>query len=85
MSAALFGVPLPGRCLSPQPQDTGRRFEKGDRVAWIDGAEGTVGEVTDHAVCVHWDESQWTWYPLGSVAADRIMVLETATSGDWLS
>ena len=86
MSAALFGVPLPGRCLTPQPQDTGRRFEKGDRVAWIDGEEGTVGEVTDHAVCIHWYESQWMWYPLCSVAArERIAVLETERGGDWLS
>ena len=86
MSAALlFGVPLPGRCLMPLPQDNKRRFEKGARVAWIDGEEGTVGAVTRHAVCIQWDESQWTWYPLHSVAAERIVVLETVEGGDWLS
>jgi hypothetical protein len=77
MSASLFGVPLPGRCLSPQPSPGYPRFEKGDRVAFADGEEGTVGAVTRHAVCIHWDESQITWYALHSVAAtERIIVLD---------
>jgi hypothetical protein len=78
MTAELFAVPFLGGCLSPLPAPRPRRFEKGARVAWQDGEEGTVGAVTPDAVCVHWDESAYCWYPLNSVAAmERIAVLET--------
>jgi hypothetical protein len=75
----LFGVPLPGRCLSPRPYPETRPFAKGDRVCWIpDQEEGTVAAANQHAVCIHWDESQYCWYPLSSGAIERIAVFETA-------
>jgi hypothetical protein len=86
MSAAAFAIPFYGRCVSPQPQPRPARFRKGARVAWVtDQEEGTVGEVTEHAVCIHWDESTWMWYPLCSVAArERIVVLETVDPEAWI-
>ena len=77
MSAALFALPFDGRCLSPTPAREPQRFEKGARVAWQDGEEGTVGAVTVEALCVHWDESAYCLYPLFGGAIDRISVLET--------
>jgi hypothetical protein len=86
MSAFASSVPFFGRCVSPLPEPRPARFRKGDRVVWAaDREEGFVGEATDHAVCIHWDESQWTWYPLHSVAAERIIVLETPAQEDsWI-
>ena len=86
MSAA-FAVPFNSRYLSPNPEPAPARFETGRRVVWsADREEGFVAAVTDEAVCIHWDESQWTWYPLNSVAAERIVVLETVNQGEgWLS
>jgi hypothetical protein len=53
---------------------------------WVtDQEEGTVGNVTEYAVCIHWDQSTWMWYPLCSVAArERIVVLETVEREAWV-
>jgi hypothetical protein len=81
MSMEAFCVPLPGRCLSPLPTME-PAFKKGDLVAWQDGEAGVVSSVTEHAVCVFWEESQSCWYPLNSIAAtERITVLEKE---DWV-
>ena len=88
MSAATFAVPFFGRCINPSPEPRPARFRKGARVVWVtDQEEGTVGEVTEHAVCIHWDESAWMWYPLCTVAArERIVILETVKQeGGWPS
>ena len=78
MSAALFALPFDGRCLAPTPAPKPRHLEKGVRVAWQDGEQGTVGAVTPDALCVHWEQSASCWYPLNSIAAtERIAVLET--------
>ena len=77
MIALAFSMPFYGRCVSPNPEPQPARFEKGDRVIWLaDREEGFVAAVTEYAVCIHWDESQWTGYPLHSVAArENIVVL----------
>jgi len=86
MSTVAFAVPLPGRCLHPSPEPQAARFEVGARVVWLpDREEGTVGAVTRHAVCIHWDESQYTWYPLNSLAArERIAVLGWDEEETWV-
>lgn len=37
----------------------GRKLGVGDRVAWSDGALGTVREISYAAVKVQWDDDQW--------------------------
>jgi hypothetical protein len=79
LSAALFGVPLPGRCLSPLPAPIPRGFEKGALVCWVpDYEQGTVIGVTAETVTVAWEESQSWTYALCSGAVDNIAVFETA-------
>jgi hypothetical protein len=56
MSATLFGVPLPSRCLCPQPAPARRRLEPGDWVVWRpDADEGVVcGTLPGQAVWIRW-------------------------------
>ena len=78
MSAELFALPFPGRCLSPSPEPKRLPLEPGALVVWTtDHEQGFVTAVTPEAVCVFWDESQLCWYPLHSVAArERIVAIE---------
>jgi hypothetical protein len=80
MTAELFAVPFLGGCLCPLPAPRPRRFEKGDRVAWVDGDEGEVtGLIPGQSVAIRWD-SIWDhieWYPLCCGSIDCITVLET--------
>ena len=83
MSAALlFGVPLPGRCLSPQPAPARRRLAPGDWVVWRpDGDEGLVcGVIPGRAVAIRWASTNWIEvYTIGGGAMDFIEPLDVET------
>jgi len=77
MSTLAFLLPVPSRCLNPNPTARPRPFAIGDRVAWVDGEEGTVENVTKHSVSIFWDLSPYCVYCRTSGAMDRITILET--------
>lgn len=86
VAIGLFGVPLPSRCLSPQPGPEPAQFQAGARVVWSeDGEEGTLLHVSCEAITVRWDESGVVVYGRCTFAArERVVVLATSTREGWL-
>lgn len=52
-------------------------MSQGDYVTWEpDGEQGRITCITEHAVAVLWEVTGGPhWYPVGSVAAERILPL----------
>jgi hypothetical protein len=47
---------------------------EGDFVTWEpDGEGGTIARITQHAICVLWSVTGPEWYPVNSLAAERIL------------
>lgn len=86
MSALAFSLPFFGRCVSPNPEPKGPRFEVGRRVVWsADREEGTLIHVSPESITVRWDESGIAVYSRCTLAArERVIVLETIPQEDWL-
>jgi len=78
VSIALFGVPMPGRVISPSPAPRPPRFEVGARVVFKDDHDlgHVTGLIPGQAVAIRWENAgRIEVYSVFSGAMERIVVL----------